>query len=109
METFIVTLLVGILIVVMGIVNMTGNISTLHSYHRKRVTEANRKPFGRQVGLGTVIIGVAIIAFGSLMFAYDKTQAEPLVWIATAELIVGLVVGTIISFGAMIKYNGGIF
>ena len=109
METFIVTLIVGILIVVMGIVNMTGNISTLHSYHRSRVTEANRKPFGRQVGLGTVIMGAVVIAFGVLMLVYDRTQQDLFVWIATAQLIVGLVVGAIISFGAMIKYNGGIF
>ena len=56
MQDFIMTLVLGVLICVMGTINMTGNISTIHSYHRKRVTEENRKPFGRLVGLGTLIM-----------------------------------------------------
>ena len=45
----------GTLISVLGIVNMTGNISSLHEYHRHRVTEEDRKPFGRLVGMGLFV------------------------------------------------------
>ena len=58
MNTGAVTIGLGILIIIIGIVNMTGNISTLHSYHRHRVRPEDIKPFGRLVGLGTLLIGV---------------------------------------------------
>lgn len=99
----------GILVSVLGIVNMSGNISSIHSYHRHRVAEADRKSFGKLVGLGTLIIGVAMIIFGVLFFIFEKTQFEPLVIIGTAELIASIVIGMLISFYAMKKYNGGIF
>lgn len=44
----------GLLVSILGIINMTGNISSLHWYHRHRVTEGNRKPFGKLVGLGNI-------------------------------------------------------
>ena len=106
---FITTALIGVIVCVLGGINMTGNISTLHSYHRKRVSEENRKPFGRLVGIGTIIIGLTVIAFGALMFAAEKTSADYLVIVGTALMIVGLVVGSTIAFLAMKKYNGGIF
>jgi hypothetical protein len=41
----IVTFLVGVVCIVLGISNMRGNISSLHSYHRSRVSEEDRSPF----------------------------------------------------------------
>ena len=109
MVEVIVVLGLGILISILGMINMTGNISSLHWYHRQRVTEENRKPFGRLVGLGTLIIGIAIIVYGTLFFIFEQTQLEFLMIIGTVELILGIVVGLIISFYAMKKYNHGIF
>ena len=109
MVTFIPLALVGTLMIVLGSINMTGNISSLHSYHRKRVSEEDRKPFGRLVGLGTLLIGIGIIAFGALMWNHEETLLLWIVPIATALLIVSIVVGLVISFYAMMKYNKGIF
>ena len=109
MTAFLTTLILGLLICVIGVINMTGNISSLHSYHRKRVTEEDRKPFGRLVGMGTLIIGVSLILYGVLFFVYEKTQINALVIVGTSELIIGIVAGLVISFFAMIKYNRGIF
>ena len=103
------TLGVGILTSVLGIVNMMGNISTLHSYHRQRVRPEDVKPFGRLVGLGTLIIGISIVLYGVLLFIFDKTLNDAVVFIGTGILIVGIVVGTILSIYAMIKYNKGVF
>ena len=100
---------VGILVSVLGIINMTGNISTLHSYHRKRVTEENRKPFGKLVGLGTLIIGIAVVVFGILFFIFEKTKIDAFMVVGAVELIASTIVGMSISFYAMKKYNGGIF
>ena len=109
MKAFIPLLAVGLLISILAIINMTGNISSLHWYHRHRVTEENKKPFGKLVGLGTLIIGLAIIVFGVLFLIFELTQLEALVIIGSVELLVGIIVVTIISFYAMKKYNGGIF
>ena len=109
MATFITVLGLGILISILGIINMTGNISSLHWYHRKRVTEENRKPFGKLVGLGTLIIGLSMIVFGILFLIFEQTQLQAFVVIGVIELIVSIIVGMIVSFYAMKKYNGGIF
>ena len=102
-------LLLGILISVMGIINMTGNINSLHSYHRHRVREEDRLVFGRTVGGGTLIVGVGTVVFSVLMMIYDATAAEVLVWIAVSVLLLGVIVGLALSFFGMIKYNKGIF
>lgn len=109
MAAFVTTSGLGLLVSILGIINMTGNISSLHWYHRQRVTEENRKPFGKLVGLGTLIIGIALILFGTLFFIYEHTQLLALVIMGVIELIVGIVIGMAISFYAMKKYNGGIF
>ncbi|MBQ4131342.1 MAG: hypothetical protein IJD71_03270 [Clostridia bacterium] len=109
MESPVITLLVGILFVVIGISNMRGNISSLHSYHRKRVSEEDRIPFGKRVGLGMIIIGSAIIIFSGLSAATLYTKNDTFILVGTAIMIVSLIVGLIIAFRAMIKYNKGIF
>ena len=109
MTEFIITAALGVFVSVLGIINMTGNISTLHWYHRKRVTEENRKPFGKRVGLGTLIIGVSLILFSLLHFIFELTLLTPLVVAGAIELIIGGVIGIAFSFFARIKYNGGIF
>ena len=100
-------IVVGVIVAVLGIINMTGNISSLHWYHRKNVTEENVKPFGRMVGLGTLIIGVAVALYGGVLALFAEN--EPVVLISTVLMFVGIIVGIVITFRAMFKYNGGIF
>ena len=105
----IVTFLVGVVFIVLGISNMRGNISSLHSYHRHRVSEEDRIPFGKQVGLGTMIVGIGIIAFSVLSSVTLYTENNIFIFVGTAFLIIGIILGLVISFHAMIKYNKGIF
>jgi uncharacterized membrane-anchored protein len=109
MTAVITVAVLGILLSVIGVINMTGNISTIHGYHRKRVTEENRKAFGKLVGAGTLIIGLAMIVYGILLFAFEQTQNEALSVIGVVILLAGIVAGSALSFYAMKKYNGGIF
>lgn len=88
---------------------MKGNISSIHWYHRKRITEENRLPFGRMVGLGTIICGISISIFGFLSFVAEKTQIDLFAIVGAVIVVVGLVIGLALSLYAMIKYNKGIF
>jgi uncharacterized membrane-anchored protein len=109
MTAVITVVVLGIILAVIGVINMTGNISSVHGYHRKRVTEENRKAFGKLVGAGTLIIGLAMIVYGILLFAFEQTQNEALSVIGVVILLAGIVAGSALSFYAMKKYNGGIF
>ena len=102
MEELIIEIIIGLVLIVIGIFNTKGNISLLHSYHRKRIKEENIKPFGKKVGIGTIIIGITIILAG--LFAF-LSYAN----ISKVVLIIGLITGCIIIFYALFKYNKGIF
>jgi len=109
MDNFFVPGILGIILIVLGIMNMKGNISSLHWYHRQRVTEENRRPFGKLVGLGTLIIGIALVISGILFWISEVTATELWLIIGCVITVVGIVVGLVLSFYAMIKYNKGIF
>ena len=109
MVGFVVSLFVGILCITLGISHTKGNLSSLHAYHRKRVREEDKLPFGRLVGAGTILIGIALIIFGGLSMVTELTKNETYMVIGTVVLIANLVVGMGLSFFGMIKYNKGIF
>ena len=105
----IVTAIVGIACIIIGILNRKGNLSMLHAYHRKRVSEEDKLPFGKLVGLGMIIVGIALIFFGGLSFVESILQKSVYSIIGIISLIVGLAVGLGIIFYAIKKYNKGIF
>ena len=109
MTSYIVSFLVGVICIVLGISNMRGNISTLHSYHRNRVSEEDRIPFGKQVGLGTVVIGIGIIIFSVMSAVTLYTENDIFALLGIALLIGAIIIGLVISLRAMIQYNKGIF
>lgn len=108
MET-IFMIIIGVVFIIIGIINRTGNISLLHSYHRKRVSEEDKLPLGKLVGLGMLIIGGSLIIFGVLGFIEKATQNNIIFIIKHIVLFVGLVLGLVISLFAINKYNKGIF
>ena len=109
MYEFIVTFIIGIVCIVIGISNTKGNISTLHSYHRKRVSEEDRIPFGKEVGRGMIIVGIAIMVYSAFSIAAIHFDARLYSVIGTVLLVIGLIVGLGFAFHAMFKYNQGLF
>ena len=109
MKTLIPAIILGIILIIMGILNTRGNISSLHSYHRKRVSEEDILPFGKLVGIGNIIIGIAVMIYGGIIYVKQLTVNPDLDIVANVVLIAGLVIGLGISFYAMKKYNKGIF
>ena len=109
MTQFLAILVMSLIIIALGIINMMGNISTLHSYHRSRVSPEDVRPFGKLVGIGTVIIGACCILLGAANLISEKTGNGVYSIVGTVIMIIGVVIGMGITFYAMKKYNGGIF
>ncbi len=109
MEGNIGAFLVGFVCIILGVLNMRGNISFLHPYHRHRVSKEDRIPFGKQVGLGTIIAGISIILFSFLSSVTLYTENNIFLFVGAVCLLIGIILGIVITFRAIIKYNKGIF
>lgn len=101
--------IIGVICIFIGISNAKGNISSLHSYHRKRVSEEDVLPFGKKVGLGMIIIGISIIINSALNVVTFITENDIFMNVGLVIMVAGMVVAFGFIFYAMIKYNKGIF
>ena len=95
-------LAIGTLLTVLGIFNMKGNIASIHWYNRRKVTKENQKPYCMCMGLGTLIIGVSLIAAGII-------QVFAGVEVGSILIAVGVVIGLVLMLYAQFKYNRGLF
>ncbi len=95
-------LLLGILLSVIGLVTMTGNISTIHPYNRRNVREEEIPKYGKAVGIGILVIGAALIA-DYILILLDLEIADPYV------LLLGTVAGLALILYAQFKYNRELF
>lgn len=94
-------LILGALLCVLGVVNLRGNISTIHSYNRRKVREEDVPKYGRAMGTGTLIIGASLVVSFVTTFWSEAIMA----FIIIPALLVGL--GFMLY--AQFKYNGGLF
>lgn len=105
----IIPMILGALISVIGILNIKGDIHSLHWYHRQRVSPEDVKPYGRLVGIGTLLCGVGCVILGVFSFIAEIASVPFLTIVGSALLLACAVIGLIIIFFAMFKYNKGIF
>ncbi len=98
----IIPIVLGVFLIVIGVMNILGNISTIHWYNRSRITEETRKPYGKAVGTGTLIIGVSIVISSLLSLIFNND----LFMLIT---ILGCVIGLAFILYGQFKYNKGIF
>ena len=92
----------GIVFILLGIFNMCGNIGSIHWYNRRKVTKENQKAYCLVMGLGTLIIGITLIA---------ATIVQVLVGVEQGAFVIlgGVVIGFSLMLYAQFKYNKGIF
>ncbi len=95
-------LFLGVIIIIMSIINLEGNISTIHWYNRCKVSEADAPKYGKAMGLGTLIIGTSMVITAVLQMIFDL---ESIFYIS----LFGIIVGIIVMLYAQFKYNKGIF
>ncbi len=94
-------LILGLFMSVIGIVNIAGNVNTIHSYNRRKVKKEEIPKYGRAIGTGTLIIGASLIAAFALTFCSEK--------ILPFIVIPAIVIGLSFMLYAQFKYNKGIF
>ena len=94
-------LILGVFLSVLGVVNIKGNISTIHSYNRRKVKEGDIPKYGKAVGTGTVVIGASLI-LAYLVTFWNEAAID---YIVIPAMVIGL---AFILYG-QIKYNHGIF
>lgn len=94
-------LVLGLFISVLGIINISGNISTIHYYNRKRVKEGDIPKYGKTVGAGTLIIGVSFVLGYIALFVSEEAMA--------VIILPSMAVGLGFMLYGQFKYNGGIF
>ena len=92
----------GTILTALGIFNMCGNIGSIHWYNRRKVTKENQKAYCMVVGLGTLIIGVCLIAAGIVQALIG---IEP----SAVIMVIGILVGLTLILYAQFKYNRGLF
>ena len=76
----IIMLILGVFISVVGIVNIKGNISTIHSYNRRKVKEEDIPKYGKTVGTGTLIIGISLVLGFIVSFWSEITKVWKSCW-----------------------------
>lgn len=94
-------LILGLLISVLGIVNILGNISTIHAYNRRNVKDEDVPKYGKAVGTGTLIIGASFVVAYVVSFWSKAAMAF--------ILLPAITVGLGFMLYAQFKYNKGIF
>lgn len=65
-------LFLGIFISLLGVINIRGNISTIHKYNRRKVKEEDVKKYGKAVGTGTLILGLSFVFGYIALFCSEK-------------------------------------
>ena len=92
----------GIILIILGIINRKGNISTIHWYNRRKVSEADRPAYGKWMGSGVILCGAGLLLGGLLALLLPEA-----VWSIPGAA--GVAAGLSVMLHAPIKYNRGIF
>ncbi len=100
-----ISIFVGLACFVISLLNMKGNISMLHSYHTNNISEEDKIPFGRRVGVGMLFVANSLIIYGGLFIPAELTKNNIYMIVANIVLAVGLTVGLAICLLAIKKYN----
>ena len=102
MEKLVAYLLLGGILLALGVANIRGNISSIHWYNRRKVTEEDRTKYGKWVGAGTCTIGGSLVLSALLGMAF---RAAALDYVVLGGCVIGL---ALILYGQL-RYNRGIF
>ncbi|MCD7761438.1 MAG: hypothetical protein LUH16_06655 [Clostridiales bacterium] len=102
MDKCTVFVVIGVILLVLGILNCRGNISSVHWYNRARVSDEDVPKYGKWIGIGTCIIGGSALVTGVLELLMQDSIVEIIA-------LVGIPVGLVVMLYGQFKYNKGLF
>ncbi len=102
MTEWIAMIVLGLLLILMGILNLRGDLSSIHWYNRRKVAAEHRSAYGRCMGAGSAAIGGGLLLTGLLQLARPM---EAWYWIA----LLGVILGLGLMLYGQFRYNRGIF
>jgi amino acid transporter len=105
MFELVIQIIIGLVLIIIGFSNRKGNLKLLHSYHVKNVKKEDELPFGKLIGLGSIIVGITII----VVSIFDFLTRKEFTLVSNILLFSGLIPGISIILYALFKYNKGIF
>ena len=95
-------LLMSITCFVFAYAHFKGNVSLVHSYHKRKIKQENLMSYSKTMGVGMLICGL-----GCLMNLLARLFH--LFILGKIGVVIGLVVGIVMMIYAQMKYNHGIF
>ena len=102
MGKYITFIIFGFVLLVLGITNYKENISSIHWYNRRKVSEADIPKYGKCVGIGTMICGGTLLVTALLEILFQNPIVE-------ITILVGFAVGLVFLLYGQFKYNKGLF
>ncbi len=102
MGKYIIFIALGLVLLILGVANYKGNISSVHWYNRRKVSEADIPKYGKCIGTGTIIFGITLFVTAIL----EVMLRDPIVEIV---LLIGFAVGLVFMLYGQFKYNKGLF
>ncbi len=108
-STCFISIIVGIVCVVIGVLNTKGNVSTLHTYNKHHIAKHNIKSFSKFMGAGNITIGASALVFGVLSGINIFVLKYVILIVGASIMFTGLIAGLLLCSYAAIKYNKGKF
>ena len=100
----IIMFVVGAVFCALSVAIYRGKTDLIHDYHRTRVTD--KAAYGRAFGKAMLTFTASFFISGIVGLFGDT---DGIAVIATAILIVGMIIGTVVILVVQKKYNGGLF
>ncbi len=100
----VISTVVGIVLLIVGLLIRKGNVSILHSYHYKNVTDIDA--YSKEMGSAVALMSVPVCINGFMaLFAHIKIVSV----ISSVFLFAGLIICVIHIFKVQTKHNGSLF
>lgn len=102
--TSVISIVIAAAVLIVGLIIKGGNLSLLHSYHYKNVTDVENYSGAIGTALAEMSIPIIIHSFLSLFY-----QVKVISVVGATILLIGLIVSAIRIFKIQAEYNGGLF
>ena len=106
MTEWIAMIVLGLLLILMGVLNLRGDLSSIHWYNRRKVAAEHRSAYGRCMGAGSAAIGGGLLLTGLLQLARPmearyfgrRTAIKRNLLFLAAALVTSLLVGGVMAW-----------